>query len=335
MSAAALRALWALTRSSLARLAREGAVVRALAWPGLLCVGTVLAVAAVAAPAAPALTVVDRPHLAAALDAQGWPVAVHPDPVAQLAGPAERAVVTGPAGATLTLAPEGWARHSGRRTAEDLAVEGIVRDAIGAGWRLAVPPDPGPAPARAAAQAALLLRLIAMVCTLYAVVLTVAGAVRDRENGVLEAIHTSPCPPWAPALARALAVVLGCGGALLTSGCAVAGVLPDPGIAGQLPGLLAGVVGGAAVGTAALGGAGRTARGPLAGAPPGMSAPLRQALVAASGLGALGALWPAVGWLPVAGLGAPAGAPGAGGVALLLAARGLGLAARRVGGGGW
>lgn len=330
-----LRALLVLTRTSLQRLAREGSVARALAWPGLLCVGTLVAVAAVAQPGPPAPTAVTEARLAAVLLEAGLPSELVPDAEAALEQGAERSWSATPQGPRLVLAPLGWQRFSGRRAQQDLAVEAVVRAETAAAWQLVVPPPPTPDPARSQAQAALLARLIAMVCALYAVVLTVAGAVRDRENGVLEAIHTSPTPAALPSAARALAVALGCTAALLGSTLALAGLLPLPELGPRLPGLVAGVLGGTALGTWALGGTGRAARGPWSGAPPGMSQPLRAGLVAASAAGALGALWPAMGALPLASLGAPEPSALQGAAALAVAAVAQVWACRRVGAVGW
>jgi hypothetical protein len=324
-----MRALLLLTGASLRRMAREGSVVRALAWPGLLCVGTLAAVAAVAQPGPPAETVVEQPVQAEALAAAGLPARVVPDAEAALDAGAERAWTS----EGLILAPRGWARLSGRRAQEDLAVEAVVREVEGRSWRLAPPPPV--VPAAATEQAQLLGRLLAMVCALYAVVLTVASAVRDRESGVLEAIHTAPLPAMAPPLARSLAVVLGCGGALVLSLAALGGLLALPGLGARLPGLLAGVVGGAALGTLALGGTGRAPVGPWSGAPAGMTPPLRTGLVCASAAGALGALWSPAAALPLATLGAAAPGSGQGWTALGLAVAGLVWSCRRVGAAGW
>lgn len=326
-----MRALVLLTAASLRRMAREGSVVRALAWPGLLCVGTLSAVAAVARPGPPAETVVEHRAQAEVLEAAGLVARVVPDAEVALKQGAERAWTQ----EGLVLAPRGWARLSGRRAQEDLAVEAAVREAQSSSWRLAPAPSPSARPAAAAEQAQLLARLLAMVCALYAVVLTVASAVRDRESGVLEAIHTAPLPALAPPLARALAVVLGCGSALVLSVAALGGLLELPGLGARLPGLLAGVVGGAALGTGALGGTAGAPVGPWSGAPAGMTPPLRTGLVAASAAGALGALWSPAAALPLATLGAADPSAGQGWAALVLSVGALLWSCRRVGAAGW
>lgn len=334
-----MRALLALTFISLRRLAREGSVVRALVWPGMLCLGTMLIVAAIAQPGAPAPTAVVDGPLASALDSRGLPIVRSMDPRADLeSGLVERALATDDAGLVMVLNPSGWARFSGRRAAEDLQVEAIARAHTGAAWRLELPPTGVQDSAQAAATArhgSLLLRILGMVFALYAVVLTVASATRDRDTAVLEALGTTPAPPWAPSAARGLAVGAGCGLALTVTALGLGGLLPVEGLEAQLPALWGAILGAVALGTLALGGTGRVPLGPWTGAPAGMTAPLRTSLLAASALGGLGLWLPALDWLPLVSLGGGSAGAGTGMSALLIAVVALTWSCRRVGRVGW
>ena len=247
-------------------------------------------------------------------------------------------VATDDAGLVMVLNPSGWARFSGRRAAEDLQVEAIARAHTGAAWRLELPPTGVQDSAQAAATArhgSLLLRILGMVFALYAVVLTVASATRDRDTAVLEALGTTPAPPWAPSAARGLAVGAGCGLALTVTALGLGGLLPVEGLEAQLPALWGAILGAVALGTLALGGTGRVPLGPWTGAPAGMTAPLRTSLLAASALGGLGLWLPALDWLPLVSLGGGSAGAGTGMSALLIAVVALTWSCRRVGRVGW
>jgi len=319
----------AATHCALRRMAREGMVLRALGGPAALLTGTVLltAVGVVAAPADAPVAVAD----AALVDKLGAAdiAAVHsPDPLAALqAGETDRAVADEDGAQVVHLRPTGWSRWSARRGHSDLLLESVVREHVGAGWRLEVDARPGigrelPRHVRT------LLRMLGVLFTLYAVVLVVAAAVRDREDGTLEALGATATPTWVGPLARGLAVYLAVGGSLMGSQLLLGALF-------GLEDILALVVSGqsaglAAVGVGTLAPAGRAWRavGPFTGAPDGLSVPLSRGLVAAMALAGVGWSLPGFGaGLPIASLVAPAGSTLSVGVAVLLS---IGVAAASV-----
>lgn len=312
---ATLRAVWVGTGATLLRLAREGFVMRALAWPGLLAAGAVVGAALVAGQvggdltAAPhlAMTEAEAVGVAPALQAQGLALRVDADPRSAVqAGRAERAA---------WREDEGWvlaARSAGPST---LRAEAALREVSGAAWRIEVPADP-PRREEVAAQSGRMGGLVAVLFTLYGVVMGAGLAWRDRGEGVVEATLPLPVPAWTHGAARVLALALALGVGLVATLLLLHGILgmDRPG-ALALHGALASAVAGA-IGLAAVAGPAASRRG--------FSAPLSRALGLAAGLLGLGAGLPALGaWLPIASL--SAGGQGAGDaastvVALLLGA---------------
>ncbi|MCK6503280.1 hypothetical protein L6R53_07770 [Myxococcota bacterium] len=298
--------------ATLLRLLREGFVVRAIAWPGLLAAGAVVGAALVAGQvggnltAAPhlALSAEDAAAVGAAVEAQGLVVRVDPDPrTAVAAGRAERAAWTD---------AEGWVLAAKVAGVSSLRAEAALREEAGAAWRIEVPADP-PRRAQVEEQSGRMGGLVAVLFTLYGVVMGAGLAWRDRGEGVVEASLPLPVPAWthgaARILALAVALSVGLGATLLLLHGLLA--MDRPAALALHGGLAASVA--AAVGLAAVG-------GPRAGRA-GFSAPLSRALALTAGLLGLGAGLPAVGmWLPVASL----GAVGQGGILSGLAALGSG-----------
>lgn len=309
----AVRAVLLVALASGLRLLREGFVVRALAWPGLLAagamVGTALIVSLLGSDLDPAVTVAMRAEDAAvlepALDAAGLTVQLDPAPETALAEErAERAAwrvegeeARGPS----------WvisARSAGPST---LTLEAVLREQVGAAWRIEVPPE-DPRSVAVAGQSGRIGLIVGVLYTLYGVVMGAGLAWRDRSEGVVESALTLPVPPWTQAAGRLLALGLVLGLGLVATLMLMHGIMAmDRPVAIGGHGLVATAVAGA-IGLAAVATPGAEARG--------FAAPLSRALGLATALMGLGAGLPALGaWLPLASLGAlasgtsPAGAP--------------------------
>jgi hypothetical protein len=303
-----VRAVPVLTVALLARLVREGLLVRALVWPGLLSavslVGTALVVGVLRG--APTVAVAD-PTLAPRLERAGFEVRLVDDPLAEFeSGGVGKALVPSERGlrlVTRTLDPE--LRE----------LESIARDAIGARWRLTVPPPAPPADLRASTR--MVAALVAILFTLYGVVLGAAVLYRDRQEGVIEAELALPLPAWVHAFARLLATCLGLVAAYVTTLALLDGLI---GIHQLGPWLLQGTA--ATIAGASLGiGAMALGRGDS------FSTPLSRALVLSMALFIAGDSGAAFGaWAPIASMGtlltggAPGASPLAGAVALASAA---------------
>lgn len=292
----ALRAVLAGAAAVLLRLAREGMVIRALAWPGLLAglavVATVLVVTrgGTVPTEAPhlALSEADAATLGAEVEAAGLRVRLDPDPATALAaGRASRAA---------WREGEGWVLSAEAADVPTLRAEAVLRDEAGAAWRLAVPADP-PRKQAVEAQAGRMGKLVAVLFTLYGVVMGAGLAWRDRGEGVVEATLPLPVPAWTHGAARVLALSVAMGAGVLTTLLLLHGIfgMDQPG-RWILHGCLASASA-TAVGLAAVGGRAAERRG--------FSGPLSRAMAVVAGLLGLGWAAPAAGaWLPVASLAA-------------------------------
>ena len=300
-----LRGLGWLTAGATLRLLREGLVLRALAWPGLLCAVALIGAAAVvgALGQTPRLSVAPEvASLARPLEAAGFTVSIEE-------------AATGPAlwreGEALVLRPGPMGRDAAR-------AEAAVRAAVGAPWTLAQEAPPA-RPTDAGAAAGALAGLVGLLYALYGVVLGAGAVHRDREGGTWEADLTLPLPFWVHAAARG-----GAASAVLSAGLGLTlqllhGLIALPDLAGWVLAGVAASLGGVALGLAAMGGAGAA-----------FSSGLSRALTLALALAGLGWAAPDVAAvLPIASLTAGLrGAPSGSG-ALALGALGLGLAVAR------
>ena len=289
-------ALPALLQALLMRLLREGMLVRALVWPGALLalalIGSALTVALLTRH--PSIAV-DDPALVAPLEQAGFEVWQVPDPARSLGdGAVRRATWREGDHRVLSLAMAGR---------DGLRAEAILRDAMGAGWRLDVPPPPG-RNADLDGQSGRLAALVAVLYALYGVVLGAGALVRDREQGVLEVELALPIPQWVHGLARQVAPSLALGLGLLGTLWLVAALLglPETGKWWREGACAATVT--VSLGTLLAAGW----RGPLlgrGGAADGLTAPLSRGLTGATSLLALGWAAPGIGrHLPVSSLAA-------------------------------
>jgi hypothetical protein len=279
--------LW-LTRAVLIRALREGMLVRALAWPGLLTAATlVLSASAAGLWWNSDRLVVEDPELVAVFEGEGIAVDLVDDAEAEvLAGDAERGIWN--EGDTRVLGTAWGGRMQNR-------IEGALRDHDGAAWTIRTPPAQGRARALGPATRAL-VGLMGVLFTLYGVVFGAGALHRDRADGLLDAEGALPVPHWMHRAARLLAACL-----LL-----FAGMLLTVGLLHSLIGLdrpwswvYTGSI--ASAGSVALG-LGLMAR---AGQQEALSGPLTRGMALASGLLGLGWALPELGrHLPISGIGA-------------------------------
>ncbi len=283
-----LEALGALTLTMATRLLREGLVVRALAWPGLLSavalVGSTAMVALISR--SPELGVpADQPAVVASLEAAGFAVVVVDDP--------EAAVREGRVEGAAWPSASGWTLQAGQGLGVALRAEGAIRSAIGAPWT--VERSAPPARSREGGLAVRAMAgLLSVLFALYGVVLGAGTVMRDRQGAVLEAEHSLPVPFVFHAVARLIAATVALGAALTLTLLLLHALVGVADVAAWVwHGTWAGAAG-AALGVGAMGGRGE-----------GFSAPLSRALTAGLGLFALGWTLPAVGaWIPLASLAA-------------------------------
>ncbi|HYC57575.1 MAG TPA: hypothetical protein VEL28_21765, partial [Candidatus Binatia bacterium] len=283
-----MRALFFLTLAVLLRLLREGLVVRAMAWPGLLAslalVGTASAYAAWGTTPD---VYVSAPELVAPLQQDGFRVYVVEDPEPLLlSGQATRAIWRE---GDMYVLGRTWGGRATHRA------ESVLRDAAGDRWRLEIPPlEARPGDVRN--QAALLAGIIALLFTLYGVVMGAGTLYRDRSNGALEAELALPVPVWMHASARMLALGAVLGPALAVSLLVVDSLMTIDNLALWLMVGSSAALAGGAVGFAMM------ARGS---AEKGFSGPLSRALTTTMALMALGWWQPGFGrFLPLTSLGA-------------------------------
>ncbi len=285
-----LRALAGLSISVVLRLLREGLVVRALVWPGLLTALSMFVSASfTVAWRGGQFIYVSEPELAAPLEADGFEVTVMPDPEQMLLrGLSERAVWREGDRLVLGVTP------SESRAAR---AEARLREVTGERWRLELPPRPTRAENSKELRpvTGIIAGIVGLLFTLYGVVIGTGALYRDRSSGVLESDLALPVPRWIHAAARLLALSVVLGPAMITSLLVVESLLSMH----QLPwwmfdGFIAAVAGGSM-------GVGLMAR---ADASKGFSGPLSQALTASMGMISFGYWAPDVGrFLPLVSLG--------------------------------
>lgn len=283
-----LRALLWLIQAQLLRIAREGLVVRALAWPGLLTALTLAASSAVvlAFYADKAIAIEPgHPEIVQELQEKGLQVQEVGDPQALLeTGEVPRAAWT---------VDHHWHLGTLRAGRLTLTSEATLRQHIDANWLLRTP-KPGGRPVELRATVRVLMGMLGVLFALYGVVFGAASLSRDRADGSLEAELALPVPRALHSLARTLSATLALGvGVALTVG------LLDAMLGVQQPGAWIAAVSLAGVTTTALGQAWMSAvRGES------LTGPLSRGMTLALGGIALGFRWPELGrHLPLASLG--------------------------------
>lgn len=197
-----LRALGWLIQAQLLRIAREGLVVRALIWPGLLTALTlVISSTVVLAFYTDNELALEpgHPELVAQLEDLGLAVVEDPDP---------RALVDAEAVPRAAYQSEGqWVLATTRSGRLSLATEGVLREEIGANWRLKTP-KPGARQVELGATLRVLVGMLGVLYALYGVVFGAAALSRDRASGSLDADLSLPIHRGVHALARILASTL-------------------------------------------------------------------------------------------------------------------------------
>lgn len=200
-----LKALGWLIHAQLLRIAREGLVVRALIWPGLLTALTlVISSTVVLAFYADNELALEpgHPELVAQLEGRGLAVIEVPDPRALL----DREEVPRAA----YREGEQWVLATTRSGRLSLATEGVLREEIGANWKLKTP-KPGARQVELGATLRVLVGMLGVLYALYGVVFGAAALSRDRSNGSLDADLSLPISRGIHALARILASSLALG----------------------------------------------------------------------------------------------------------------------------
>lgn len=289
-----LRALAGLSLTIVLRLLREGLVVRALVWPGLLTALSMFISASVTiAWRNNPLIYVSDPAVVAPLEAADFVVKVVDDAEATIRdGRSERAVWREGDRLVLGVTWGGMLSYK---------AESVLRDLVEERWRLEVP---SPQKRRRDSVelrpvTGLLAGVVALLFTLYGVVIGAGSLYRDRASGVLESDLALPVPRWVHAAARLVALAAVLGPALIVSLFVVDTLLPIHKLyQWMFTGILAALVGGM-LGVAMMGRAKSTR---------GFSGPLSQALTLCMFLIGLGFAIPAVGtFLPLVSLGSSFG----------------------------
>lgn len=282
-----VRPLAALTLAVMLRLLREGLVVRALAWPGLLASLALVTTAGAYAAWGTAPTIaVGSEELIAPLQAYGFQVKLAEDPETLLR---EGLVIH-----AIWREEQRWVlgrAWSGRAT---LKAEAALRDFAADRWRLEIPPLQA-RPGDVNRQASLMAGVIGLLFTLYGVVMGAGALYRDRSSGALESELALPVPNWMHAGARLLALLLVLGPALVISLLIVSALLVIDNVGlWMLTGTCAALVGGT-IGFTLM------ARAVAA---HGFSGPLSRSLTLTMAAMALGWWQPEFGrWLPLVSLG--------------------------------
>jgi len=283
----AAKPLAALTLAVILRLLREGLVVRALAWPGLLAsLALVVTAGAYAVWGTTPTIAVGSEELLAPLRARGFDARLVEQPEAMLR---EGLVIQA------IWREEGrWVLGYSWSSRATLEAEAALRDYAADRWRLEIPPLAA-RPGDINRQTALMAGVIGLLLTLYGVVMGAGVLYRDRSSGTLEAELALPLPNWMHAGARLLALLLVLGPALVVSLLIVNALLAIDEIGlWMLTGTCA-AVGGGAIGFLMMARAQATH---------GFSGPLSRALTLTMAAMALGWWWPLLGcWLPLASLG--------------------------------
>lgn len=284
------RALAGLAKSIVLRLLREGLVVRALAWPGILTALSLFVSAAVTiAWRQNSVIYVTEAALVAPLEAAEFLVVVDPGAKAALDdGRAERAAWR--EGDHLVLG----ATWGGVMTTK---AEAALREAVGDRWRIEEPP-----PFRNSRNSRELRSItgsvagiVGMLFTLYGVVIAAGSLYRDRSSGVLESDLALPVERWLHAAARLVALSAVLGPALVVSLGIVDALLPIYDLPAWVFADLLATLAGGALGVALMARANATR---------GFSGPLSQAITASMALISVGYMQPQFGrFLPLTSLG--------------------------------
>jgi len=269
-----LRALLGLAFSIVLRLLREGLVVRALVWPGLLTALSVFISASYTVVWKGGQYIyVSEPALVAPLEADGFEVTLMDNPEKMLLDRrSDRAVWR--EGDHLVLGVT-WAESLKSRA------ESKLRDVTGERWRLELPPPQQRQENSKELRpiTGVIAGIVGLLFTLYGVVIGTGALYRDRSRGVLESDLALPVPRWIHAAARLLALAVVLGPALVVSLLVVDSLLAMHELhKWMFDGFIAAIAGGS-MGVALM------AR---ADAKRGFSAPLSQALMASMGLISLG-----------------------------------------------
>ena len=281
-----MRLLW-LTASLVLRALREGLLVRALAWPGLLTALTlVLSASAAGLWWSTDQVAVEEPELHALLSAEGLSAVLVADAQEEVrSGRAERGVWREEGHLVLGSA---W---GGRMQAR---IEGVLRQHQGSGWGLEVPPSSGRGRDLGPATRAL-MGLLGVLFVLYGAVFGAGSLHRDRADGTLDAERSLPIPDRWHALARVLASGLLLSVAMALSVGLMHGLIGLERPAAWLLAGSAGAAAGACLGVGLMAGATEES----------LSGPLTRAMTLSMGLLGAGWGWPELGrHLPISSLGA-------------------------------
>jgi hypothetical protein len=284
------RAVVGLAFSVMLRLVREGLVVRALVWPGLLTSLSIFISASYTVTwKGGNFIYTDQPDLVRPLEDEGFDVTLMDNPEALvLDRRADRAVWR--EGDKLVLGIT-WAESLRSRA------EVRLRDVTGERWRLELPPSNRAARHRddVSPVTGIIAGIVGLLFTLYGVVIGTGALYRDRSSGVLESDLALPIPRWVHPAARMLALAAVLGPAMVVSLIVVDSLLAMHELRSwMVDGFFAAVAGGA-LGIALM------AR---ADAKRGFSAPLSQGLMATMAMISLGYAAADIGqYLPLLSLG--------------------------------
>lgn len=283
-----MRALAGLTLAVVLRLLREGLVVRALAWPGVLTGLTLFVVAGfIAVQGREWTVVVEDSTCNAELEAAGLRVRQDENP--------ENWLLDGGALLAVWRENDGWILG---HVFESIALQkahSALRDCLHDAWRFEML-EFERAEADLDRAVAAMLGLLAVLFALYGAVIGAGVLFRDRTSGALEAELALPLPTWMHAAARLLALV-----AVLVPAAFVSMAIIDALLSAVPIGAWLGAIAAAAITSGALGltfvAHARMERG--------FSGALSRTLIVTAGLVALGYSLPAVGaYLPVSSIGA-------------------------------
>jgi hypothetical protein len=285
-----LRALVGLSLSVILRLMREGLVLRALLWPGLLTALTMFISASFTVAWRSSNSIyVSESSLVAPLQADGFEVTMTDNPESIVANRlTERAVWR--EGDHLVL---GVSLIESSRSKAEMLLRNLTQER----WRLELPTQQAKSQATKEIRpiTGMVAGIVGLLFTLYGVVIGTGALYRDRSSGVLESDLALPVPRWLHAAARLFALATVLGPALVVSLLVVDSLLALHQVRmWMFDGFVAAVAGGT-IGVALM------AR---ADAKRGFSAALSQALMLSMGLISLGFAQPTWGhFLPVLSLG--------------------------------
>jgi hypothetical protein len=206
------RAVGGLAFSVVLRLMREGLVVRALVWPGLLTALSIFASASYTVTwKGGNFIYTNQPDLVRPLEEEGFEVTMMDDPETVIRDRrADRAVWR--EGDKLVLGVT-WAESLRSRA------EVRLRDVTGERWRLELPPAQKKMRSRDELRplTGVVAGIVGLLFTLYGVVIGTGALYRDRSSGVLESDLALPIPRWVHPVARMLALAAVLGPAMVVS----------------------------------------------------------------------------------------------------------------------